>query len=88
MNKNIFIPLFLILSTLISCTQHIEEEITPITETVILNSCSVFNIQDRSYSDMMIVDSLLVMIANKDTNYFHLFNKTTMVTIQPNFLLI
>ena len=60
-----------------SCSQ-VKEEITPITEIHALRKDTVFKIQDRDFVDMMIKDSLLILIANKDSLYFHVFSKTTL----------
>lgn len=62
----------------ISCYQANKEEITSITEISVLKKDSTYYIQDRSFTDMMILDSLLILIANKDSNYFHVFNKITL----------
>ena len=43
-----------------------------------LKKDSIYNIEDKAYVDMMILDSLLILIADKDDNYFHIFNKKTM----------
>lgn len=58
----------------ISCSP-VKEEITSITEITTLKKDTVLQIQDRAYVDMMISDSLLLLIANKDSNYVHVFNK-------------
>lgn len=62
----------------ISCYQANKEEITSITETNTLKKDTVYYVQDRSFTDMMILDSLLILIANKDSNYFHVYNKITL----------
>ena len=78
MKKNSVALLCLASILFLSCSQQVEEEITPITKTTLLKMDSVYNIEDRAYVDMMILDSLLILIADKDSNYFHLYNSTTM----------
>ena len=77
MNKNSIISICLFSVLYISCSQ-VKEEISPVTEIIQLKKDTVYHIQDRAYVDMMILDSLLLLIANKDSNYFHVFNKVTM----------
>lgn len=64
----------------ISCSP-VKEEITSITEITTLKKDTVLQIQDRAYVDMMISDSLLLLIANKDSNYVHVFNKVSLDSI-------
>lgn len=82
MKKNTIAIIFCLLSILyISCSQQVKDEVYPIADVIPLTKNSVYNIQDRSYMDMMILDSLLILIADKDSNFFHVFNKTTMVPL-------
>jgi hypothetical protein len=74
-NRIISICLFSVLY--ISCSP-VKEEIAPITEITPLKKDTVFYTQDRAYVDMMISDSLLLFIANKDSNYVHVFNKVSL----------
>ena len=72
MKKNSIIIICLVFVLYTSCSQ-VQEEISPITEIISLAKDTVYNIQDRAYVDMMIIDSLLIFIANKDSNYFHVY---------------
>lgn len=75
--QNFSVVLIIFFMFLTSCYQN-EEEITPITVINTLKKDTVFKIQDRNFVDMMIIDSLLILIANKDSTYFHVFNKRTL----------
>lgn len=81
MTKSSFFAFLIVLPILnISCSQ-VSEEITPLEEAVTIQKDTIFNIQDRDFVDMMITDSLLIFIANKDSTYFHVFNKNTLKPI-------
>ena len=76
-NSIILISIFLLS---ISCSQE-KEKITPITIIQPLRQDTVYKIPDRGFVDILILDSLLIFIANKDSNYFHIYNKVSMEPI-------
>ena len=77
MTNKIIISFIFFSFLFVSCSQ-VKEEIYEISEGKPLILESIYNIQDRSFNDMIILDSLLIFISSKDLNYFHVYDKNNL----------